>query len=237
MTKKKKIIIISIILTTLILIGAVISIIYVISDKNKKEEWELIVKRYRQTKIEKYIQENNQYDDYEIDIAFLGDSLTDRYNVSNYYSLYKVVNRGISGDTTFDLEERLQVSVYDLKPKIAIMLIGANNLKTMFDNYERIVTGLKNNLPNTKIILLSLTSMSGDWGKNNELACFNNVKIKLIAEKYNCTYIDLFTPLFDFDTNGIFDKYTTDGGHLTSQGYDVLTSVITPEVDKLLCEY
>jgi len=132
------------------------------------------------------------------------------------------------------LEERLQVSVYDLKPKVAVMLIGANNFKTMFENYERIVEGLKNNLPNTHIVLLSLTSMSGEWGKNNELACYNNVKIELIAQRHNCTFVDLFTPLFDLNTNGILSDYTTDGGHLTSKGYEVITRVITPILETLL---
>ena len=115
------------------------------------------------------------------------------------------------------------------------MLIGANNLGTMFDNYESIVKGLKYNLPNTEIVLLSLTSMSGElWGKNNELAAFNNVKLKLIANKYTCTFVDLYTPLFDYNSNGIKPEYTSDGGHLTSSGYEVITKVITPVLDNLL---
>ena len=114
------------------------------------------------------------------------------------------------------------------------MLIGANNFKTMFENYENIVKGLKTNLPDTKLVLLSLTSMSMNWGRNNELACFNNVKIKIIAEKYDCEYVDLFTPLFDFDANELRAEYTVDGGHFTAQGYEVLTQTITPVLETLL---
>ena len=32
----------------------------------------------------------------------------------------------------------------------------------------------------------------------------------------------------------IYDEYTTDGGHLTEKGYEVLTKQITPVVDKIL---
>ena len=99
-----------------------------------------------------YEAENEEYADYEVDVAFLGDSLTDMYDVKTYYPQYLVSNRGIGGDTTFDLENRLQASVYDLKPKVAVMLIGANNFDTMFDNYERILMGLDEHLPNPKII-------------------------------------------------------------------------------------
>ena len=90
-------------------------------------------------------------------MACLGDSLTEGYDIVKFYPYYKVVNRGIGGDTTFDLEKRLKVSAYDLKPKVLVMLIGANNFKTMFNNYERMVSSIKENLPNTEIVLLSLT--------------------------------------------------------------------------------
>lgn len=202
---------------------------------NKQDkELEQKIKEYREAKIAMYIEENNKYEDYEVDVAFLGDSLTDGYDVANYFPNYVVSNRGIGGDTTFTLEERLQVSVYDLKPKVVVMLIGANNFKTMFDNYEDILIGLKENLPNTKVILLSLSSMSGEWGKNNQLAAYNNVKIKMLADKYNFTYVDIYSPLLNIETGEIYPEYTTDGGHLTKEGYDVITNTITPYIEEAL---
>ena len=198
------------------------------------EEWTKAVAEYRANKMSIYQEENSLYEDYQVDVAFLGDSLTDGYDVKAYYPQYLVSNRGIGGDTTFDLENRLQVSAYDLKPKVAVMLIGANNMKSMFDNYERILIGFTQNLPNTKIILLSLTSMSGEWGKNNQLAAYNNIKIKALAEKYSFRYVDLYSALFNLETGEICSNYTTDGGHLTSDGYEVLTRQITPIIEEQL---
>ncbi len=202
--------------------------------ESEDDDWEQKVLEYRANKMSIYEDENNKYDDYEVDIAFLGDSLTDGYNVETYYPQYLVSNRGISGETTIGLESRLQISIYDLKPKVAVMLIGANNMDTMFDNYEEILKGFKENLPNTKIILLSLTSMSGEWGKKNQLAAYNNVKIKMLAEKYSFAYVDLYSALLNLESGEIFSEYTTDGGHLTNLGYEVLTKEITPAVEKQL---
>lgn len=205
---------------------------------NKQDkELEQKVKEYREAKISMYIEENNKYEDYEVDVAFLGDSLTDGYDVANYFPDYVVSNRGIGGDTTFNLEERLQVSVYDLKPKVVVMLIGANNFSTMFDNYENILKGFKENLPNTKVILLSLTSMGGDWGKNNQLAAYNNVKIKMLASKYNFEFVDIYSPLLNLETGEIYTEYTTDGGHLTKLGYDVITNTIYPVIEEQVNSY
>lgn len=201
------------------------------------EDFAAQVAAYRAEKIAMYESENAQYADYEVDVAFLGDSLTDGYDVKKYYPQYLVSNRGIGGETTIGLEERMQVSLYDLKPKVAVMLIGANNMDTMFDNYESILLGFQENVPNTKIMLLSLTSMSGEWGKKNQLAAYNNVKIKMLAEKYGYEYVDLYSALLNLDSGEIYPEYTTDGGHLTREGYEVLTAKITPAIERQIAAW
>lgn len=219
----------------IILCLSMLLLILSITSCNKKEkELEKLIQEYRTNKIIKYQEENAKYADFEVDIAFIGDSLTDGYDLEKYYPDYLVTNRGIGGDTTFDLEERLQVSLYDLKPKVVVMLIGANNMDKMFENYEDILKGFVNNLPNTKVILLSLTSMGSNWGKKNQLAAYNNVKIEKLANKYSFKFIDLYYPLFNLETGEIYNEYTTDGGHLTSLGYEVLTKEITPVVKEEL---
>ena len=216
----------------LILIALILTLVTLSSCKNSNNDFEQMIKEYREAKISMYIEENNHYDDYVVDVAFLGDSLTDGYDVKSYFPNYTVVNRGIGGDTTFDLENRLQVSVYDLKPKVIVMLIGANNFSTMFDNYEDILKGFKSKLPNTKVILLSLTSMSKEWGKNNKLAAYNNVKIKLLAQKYEYEFVDIYSPLLNLETGEIYAEYTTDGGHLTPLGYEVITNTIKETIEE-----
>ena len=198
------------------------------------EEHKRQVAAYTNAKLTQYEEENAKYDDYEVDVAFLGDSLTDGYDVAAYYPQYLVSNRGIGGDTTFTLEDRLQVSVYDLKPKVAVLLIGANNLQSMFDNYEDILLGFQENMPQTKVVLVSLISMSKDWGKGNELAAYNNVKIKLLADKYGYEFVDLYSPLFDLQTGEMYEQYSEDGAHQTPEGYEVFTAQITPALERLL---
>lgn len=224
-----------IVLAVALIVSAVAVFGFVLPQQRRQDEQERLVQAYRDAKMEQYRQENEKYADYEVDVAFLGDSLTDGYDLAQYYPQYVTANRGIGGDTTFDLERRLQVSVYDLKPKVAVMLIGANNPDSMLDNYEQILIGLKKNLPDTKIVLLSLTAMGGEhWGSKNQLAAYNNVTIKLLAQKYGFTFVDLFTPLYDVSTREVYAGYTVDGGHFTPEGYDVVTTQITPVLRELL---
>ena len=234
-SNKKALAIISIILVVFLIAGAIIFFVGILPNIKAEKEHQEKVKLYFSQKLALYEQENALYSDYEVDVAFLGDSLTDLYDLEKYYPQYLTANRGIGGDTTFGLEQRLKVSVFDLKPKVAVMLIGANNMDSMFDNYENILISLKQNLPNTKVVLLSLTAMGGKlWGSKNQLACYNNVKIELLAQKYGFYFVDLYTPLFDVNIGEVYDGYTVDGGHFTHQGYQVVTAHVTPILQSIL---
>lgn len=183
-------------------------------------------------KIVQFEDENKTIGD--IDVVFLGDSLTERYDVNASYPQYKVLNRGIGGDTSIGVETRLGVSVFEVKPKVTTMLIGVNNIDSMLDNYENILKKFQENAPEMKVVLLSLTSMTGDWAVRNETAIKNNVEIKKYAEKYNYEFIDLYNPLLDPSTNELKEEYSIDGGHINEKGYKVVTSLITPVLSKLI---
>lgn len=233
---KKHWAILGIALGALVLIaGAILFFGKLLPDQQAHKAHIEAVAQYRSAKLAQYRQENEQYADYQVEVAFLGDSLTDGYDLNTYYPQYVTANRGIGGDTTFDLAARLQVSVYDLKPKVAVLLIGANNPDTMLQNYEAILQGLKENLPETKVVVLSMTAMGGEhWGSKNQLAAYNNVSIKLLAEKYGFAFVDLFSPLYDVSIGEVYAGYTVDGGHFTPEGYAVVTAQITPVLKELL---
>lgn len=165
---------------------------------------------------------------HSVDVCFLGDSLTDMCDTTNLYKPYKTINRGISGDTTFGLEDRLDVSAYAVNPKVVFMLIGINNIANMLDNYESIVVKLKQNLPNTKIFILSLTPTTGFVSSLNDQVVEKNVSVKEIAERNNCTYVDIHTALLDHNTSELKEEYTSDGLHFSSKGYDVIASILKP---------
>ena len=233
-TKKRVLALLCPVLALLLVLGAGLIVYKRLSEGQRRGAYERIFREHYNARVALFREENAQFEKGEVEVVFLGDSLTEGYDLATHYPQYVTVNRGIGGDTTHGVEERLQVSVYDLEPQAVVMLIGANNMNTMMDNYERILIGLRDNLPNTKIILVSLTSMSGEWGKKNELAKKNNVKIRALADRYGFAYVDLFNALLDPETNEIRAEYTTDGGHQTPLGYEVFTTTITPILEEAL---
>ena len=232
MNKKLTIIVCIILVLGLISASIGIGYYYGVYEKNIQKETHNIFYDYYVAKVAQFKEDNKTLG--EVDVAFLGDSLTDGYPVQDWYPQYKVVNRGIGADSTWGLEDRLDCSAYDVNPKVIVLLIGINNLDTMLQNYERIVQKIKQNLPNTKIIIESLTPESGDFAFRNPQAISNNVKVKNIAQRNGCTFVDMYTQLLDPNTNELKLEYTIEGLHFTPQGYEKITGVLTPVISSLL---
>ncbi len=189
--------------------------------------------KYYNSKLEKFEKENQQLG--QVDVIFLGDSLTDLCDLNKFYPNINASNRGISGDTTTMLNERLQVSAFDIESKVIVLLIGVNNINTMMDNYEDILIKMQSNIPNTKVILCSLTAMGGDHLRvKNAKARENNIEIERLAQQYGYIFLDLYNPLFNNETGEIYQEYTVDGVHFTDKGYEVVSGIIAPAILQLL---
>ena len=67
---------------------------------------------------------------------FLGDSITEQYDLKEYYEGYPVVNSGVSGDFTSSIVENMKKRVYDYNPSKVFLLIGINDLRNGKDVSE-----------------------------------------------------------------------------------------------------
>ena len=109
------------VLVAVIIILASILGVYVMKDKNKKSE-------YWQLKYDSFVVQNANLSKGQI--VFVGDSITDFYPLDDYYADLNLAtyNRGIGGDTTGGLLDRMKVSLYDLAPSKIVLMIGINDI-------------------------------------------------------------------------------------------------------------
>ena len=241
---KKSVKIIIIVAASILLLTAAFLLVWFLHvvPTREREERTRLVEEYRAAKRNRYAEENASLSEEESYVLFLGDSLTDGCDVSHYYPEYKTLNRGIGGDRTCDVLDRMQVSVYDAKPSVVVLLIGGNNvlggddLQKIATEYEAILKGIQGTLPSTRVVVLSLTSMGGKCAAKNPQAALLNYRIKDLAEQYGYSFVDVFTPLYDPETMEIRAEYTSDGAHLTDAGYKVLSAAVKPAIDAALCE-
>ena len=171
------------------------------------------------------------------DVVFFGDSITDYIEWNELLQMKNARNRGISGDITFGLLQRLD-EVTEGKPAKVFILIGINDIsrnipdEVILQNYERIVQGIRSASPRTKIFFNTIMPVNNTFPVKNH---FNkdehianiNAQLKLMGAKENFTVINMHDAMIDAD--GSFDKnYTYDGLHPNIEGYKKMAEVLKP---------
>lgn len=223
---KKKIIIFSSVITAL---AITILFIVLITPAFKKDD--IFLEHYNNRLL---IFENENKVLTDVDVAFVGDSITEGYDVKTYYPNLKVTNRGIGGDTSHGLFKRLKISLYDISPKVIVLCIGGNNLESMLQDYENIVKDIKDNLPDSKLIISSLYPTSLLFTDRNETIVTINENLKILASTYSCTYFDSHTLMTNIETKEFDTLYTSDGLHPNAAAYQVITENLSPIIQNLL---
>lgn len=149
-----------------------------------------------------------------------------------------IKNRGISGDTTDGVLQRLS-TITDGRPSKLFLLIGINDFskgvsrEAITGNIEKIICRIKSESPETEFFVQSILpitdeiSLFPDHKAHMSEIAGANAEIKTICEKHGITYVDLYSAFVTPD--GKLDlKYTNDGLHLLGEGYKLWASIIKP---------
>jgi lysophospholipase L1-like esterase len=176
------------------------------------------------------------FPDSKKDIIFLGNSITAGTDWMELLGRTDVRNRGISGDITFGILERLH-EVTKGKPAKVFILIGINDISrnipdsVIIGNYQKIVRQIKKASPATRIYFQTLmpvnnefTQFKNHYNKDQHILAVNEGLKKLGAsEKF--TVIDLY-PHFQNADGKLDAKYTIDGLHLNASGYKLWAEIL-----------
>ena len=180
---------------------------------------------------------------YSSDIVFLGNSITDGCEWAELFNNRHVKNRGISGDRSGWLLDRLDPIVGG-HPKKLFLMIGVNDLAAgvspdeIVANVARLIDRFQSESRWTKIYVQSILPVNGvdtkakpknHWKKGAEIIEANKLIEALCEGRKNVLYIDVYSALVD--QKGMLDKrYTNDGVHLVGEGYLVWRDVLKPYV-------
>jgi lysophospholipase L1-like esterase len=182
-----------------------------------------------------------------VDLLFLGDSITDGWRggghavwEKNYASL-KAANFGIGGDQTQHVLWRLQHGELDgIKPKLAVLMIGTNNLggnkdEEIADGVKAIVAELHKQTPETKLLLLGIfpRGMKADDGARARIKHINSIIAKLDDDGKTIKYLDIGDKFLEPD--GTLPKsIMPDALHPNAKGYEIWAEAIAPTVKEMM---
>jgi beta-glucosidase len=195
-----------------------------------------------------------------VDLLLIGDSITHGWENKGkalwdkYYAPRNAANLGFSGDRTEHVLWRLQNGeIENIKPKLAILMIGTNNSGgdqytpgQIADGIKAIVCTLRTKLPETKVLILAIFPRGDGAQRANpeSNADFNtqwakNDKASLLASKLADNKMIFYKDInkaFLNDQRVLTRDVMPDLLHPAEAGYQLWAEAMEPTVAKLMGE-
>jgi lysophospholipase L1-like esterase len=187
----------------------------------------------------------------EVDVVFFGDSITERWanNAAwrKSFAPLKSANFGIGGDRTEHVLWRITEGkeLEGISPKVAVLLIGANNFRAdseeIADGITAIVTELRKAKPQMKILLLGVFPR-GPRKPSDPTKVIPEEQAKTKAINDRIAKLDDGKNVFFMDIGGKFlnkdghllQENMPDFLHLSPKGYEIWADAIEGKVKELL---
>lgn len=200
------------------------------------EHYRVLVDRFDRLR-SRFREENAALEANDRPVVFLGDSLTEWFDLSVHFPGLHTLNRGISSDRidrterlplNFGVMTRLEESVFDTQASAFVILIGTNHMgdhdfdiDVMREEYEKMLDAIEDAFPQAPLFLHSVPplgrSMEGVSILNSRVRMFNT-RVRDIAEERGHTFVDLHALLRD-DEGFLPSELTWDDIHFTEQAY------------------
>ena len=180
-------------------------------------------------------------------VVFLGDSITDMWNLSGPEGSFPgkhYINRGIGGQTTPQMLLRFHQDVIDLKPRVVVILAGINDIagNTGPETLEQIEDNLASmtelaSAHHIRVVLCSvLPAFDFSWKPGMTPApkvLALNAWIKAYAAEKGAVYVDYHTAMKD-ERDGLPASLSKDGVHPLPVGYAVMAPLVEAGIEKAL---
>jgi len=182
-------------------------------------------------------------------VIFVGDSITQGWEGNGkevwakYYAPRHALNLGIGSDHTQHVLWRLDHGNLDgLKPKVAVVLIGVNNIpddnntpRHVLEGVTAVVKKLRQKLPQTKVLLLGIFPFREDFCPQRAKALQVNQALHKLDDGNWIRFLD-FGYLFIQPDGKISKDIMRDFLHLSPAGYRIWAEAMEPTLAAMLGE-
>ena len=166
-------------------------------------------------------------------VVFLGDSITAGGLWDELFPDLPTLNRGIGGDTTFDVLARLDGAIN--QPRAVSLLIGTNDLHAhrrfrdihgISERTEELIGRIRARAPGVPVLLNSVTPRT--TFHTERISRLNDLN-RGVGSRTGATYVDLWPVLADA-VGELRSELTLDHLHLTAPGYRAWAEVLRPHL-------
>ena len=228
-------------ISRLLIVSVIINVLvigYVVNRKirmyKEREAKIKIVANLQPDKVVYYLKRNEVFEKLPKtanEIIMVGTSLTHNFEWHEMFRDVDIINRGITGEITKGVLQRLN-EITGRKPLKIFIEVGINDiskgfqLDAVYDNYSKIIQTIKQKCPLTRVYIQSVLPCRYEW---NDIITGFNQHIKDLCLRNGLTYIDLYSKFVSGQKlNPEYD--CGDNVHLSGNGYILWCSLIRPYI-------
>ena len=181
-------------------------------------------------------------------VVFMGDSITDIWDLATYFPGKPYVNRGIGGQTTPQMLIRYRPDVIALQPKVVVIMAGTNDIAgntgpmsvaEIEANYATMAELARAH--NIRVVFSSVTPVN-DYTERSKLLfplrspqqiLELNRWMKDYCVQNGCVYLDYFSAMVD-DKGLLKSDLAEDGLHPNDKGYAIMAPLAQKAIEQAL---
>jgi len=178
-------------------------------------------------------------------VVFMGDSITDIWDLAKYFPGKPYVNRGISGQTTPQMLVRFHPDVVELKPAVVVILAGTNDIagNTGPETLEQIEGNIASmaDIARAEGIRVVLSSVTPDYPATKAARFYDdrppekirelNRWIQSFCESTGCVYLDYYSKMVD-EHGELRQNLSEDGLHPNAAGFALMSPMAEAAIEK-----
>jgi lysophospholipase L1-like esterase len=177
-------------------------------------------------------------------VVFMGDSITEAWNLEQSFPGKPYINRGISGQTTPQMLVRFRQDVIDLKPKVVVILGGTNDIAgntgpmTLEQTEENLASMADIAAANgIRVVLCSVLPAFDYWWAPGHTPAPKiaelNGWMKNYAVQKGYAYVDYYSAMKD-KRGGLPATLSRDGVHPLAAGHAIMAPLVEAGIETAL---
>ena len=171
-------------------------------------------------------------------VLFVGSSSIVYWNTKKWFPDITTINRGFGGSEINDSLYYADAIIIPYHPKTVVFYAGDNDIASgktpamIFADFKALAKKLRDNLPETKIIVVSIKPSIARWTLWSAMQEANGLISKFCTTQTNFYFADVTKVMLDASGQPRNDIFVSDGLHMNDNGYELWTSVVRPIIDK-----
>jgi len=172
-------------------------------------------------------------------ILFIGSSSIRLWvDFTKTFKDYTVLNRGIGGAVTTDVDRYLEDIVFPYHPKQLVIYAGENDLikaatgDAVFEDFKKLYSDIRAKLPVVPIVYIAIKA-SPSRAQYLSKGIRANILVKdFLKGDKNTVFLDIYQPMFDKDGKMQPKLFKEDMLHMNAAGYAIWNKLLKPHLLK-----